>query len=134
MNFDERYLNWKDVTDKERTVLIKRAREGDADKVATLIRFNVDVNQMDSAGCTALYYATKKGHLAVATLLLDRGADHTIASEDGALPLHMACYHGHLPLVSLLLRTGSPIDHRTHSGHTSLMLACAQGLYYYFIL
>ncbi|GIK04382.1 hypothetical protein Aspvir_008464 [Aspergillus viridinutans] len=48
------------------------------------------VNQRDRLGCTPLHYACRSGKRETVVLLLDAGADATIADEKGETPLH-AC-------------------------------------------
>ncbi|KAJ8614449.1 hypothetical protein CTAYLR_000809 [Chrysophaeum taylorii] len=47
---------------------------------------NADVDGTDLDGSTSLYLASQYGHVAVATLLIDHGADVNSARNDGATP------------------------------------------------
>jgi ankyrin repeat protein len=59
---------------------------------------------------TALHAAAVGGHLAVAELLLQRGADPTIRDVgDYATALHWAAERGSLPLVKLLVEAGADV-------------------------
>jgi uncharacterized protein len=85
----------------------------------------------DSSGCTALYYACFHDCPAVVVLLLERGADPTIANHNGHTPLmNAACGPWDGEVVRLLL--GHPsgkttIDHRDERGRTALGEACHNG-------
>ena len=48
------------------------------------------MNSLDSCGQAPLHYAVSCGHLEVARLLLDKGADATIKDEDDCAPLDLA--------------------------------------------
>ena len=53
-----------------------------------------EVNRADEHGRTQLYIACQNGHVAVARLLLDKGAGVDRAEENGQTPLFVACCGG----------------------------------------
>jgi hypothetical protein len=62
--------------------LTEAAKEGDLDRVATILDANEDLaNQRDESGASPLHYATLNGHREIARLLIERGAD--LNSPDG---------------------------------------------------
>jgi hypothetical protein len=70
------------------------------------------------------------GNEQVASLLLEHGADPSIASNRRTTPLIAACLSGrsHLGVVRRLLRDGrTHVNARTFSGHTALWYACRYG-------
>ena len=73
---------------------------------------------------TALSAAAIYGRSAVAALLLDRGVD--VNHEHGA-PLRYAAYHGHLEFVRLLLDRGADINAQGGVGGTPLRNARQRG-------
>lgn len=103
--------------------------DGDLERVSSLVQRGTDPNLRDSAGYTALvsvcvwgcryftaacshvsdssvssqHYASRSGHLAVCTFLLESGACASPQTPGGASPLHRAAYCGHLDVVRLLL-------------------------------
>lgn len=74
---------------------------------------------------TPLHSAVAGGRLAVATLLLRRGADPDAAAQ-GLAPLHLAGHAGHLPLCELLLAFGADAGARDSYGQTAADLAAGQ--------
>ena len=69
--------------------------------------------------------AIERGHLELALLLLDRGADANAWAESrfcgygSETPLHMAIKRGHLELALLLLDRGADANARTRSMNVS---------------
>jgi ankyrin repeat protein len=92
--------------------------------VELLVRL-VDVNTQSSAGLTALLQASAAGHLDAARVLLNAGADPTIATTDGWTPLHKAVANRHSGVVELLIGAGAAVFARHESGATPYSLAKA---------
>ena len=53
--------------------------------------------------------AANNGHIEVVKLLLENGADVTIATESGITPLNSASGGGHVEVVKLLLEKGADL-------------------------
>jgi len=53
---------------------------------------------------TALHWAAERGDLAIAELLLGRGADRALVDKQGKTPLDLALAHGHAEMAELLGR------------------------------
>lgn len=76
-----------------RPVLNRLAAKNDftlARAALTRAHLPADVDAQDHRGHTALHEACKYGHLAMATLLLECGADPARPAPDGDTPLHLA--------------------------------------------
>jgi ankyrin repeat protein len=58
-------------------------------------------------GMTPLLWASNKGNVDVASMLLGRGADTSCRNADGWTALHWACHSGHLAVVEALLQAGT---------------------------
>lgn len=56
---------------------------------------------------TPLLWASNKGSVDVASVLLSRGADTSCRNADGWTALHWACHSGHLAVVEALLQAGT---------------------------
>jgi hypothetical protein len=103
------------------------AQAGDADAVERLLALGLPLDARDAQGCTALLRACGGGHLALATVLLGRGADPALAAHTGATALSAAVSARREPVVRLLLERGIAADQRLPGAITPLMVACALG-------
>ena len=65
---------------------------------------------VDPTGATPLFIACQQGHVDVATLLLDKGAEVDKANKNGATPLYIACNKGHVDAAQLLREKGAKAD------------------------
>ncbi len=93
-----------DEVDFERGVWAA-ALSGDVARVEHLVNADASrVNSRDASGYTALHYACRAGHLQVARLLLERGADaDAVTAAGGATALMRAAYMGRADCVKLLV-------------------------------
>lgn len=75
---------------------------------------------------TPLINAVKNGHSAAVTLLLAKGADPTLADQDGSTPLHYLALSWKPEklekTIDLLLEAGADINARDKTGRTPLMM------------
>ena len=58
-------------------------------------------------GLTPLHIAAKYGHIKVARLLLQKGADSNVQGKNGLTPLHVATHYNHVNVALLLLEHGA---------------------------
>ena len=94
-----------------------------------LDRGAVDVNyRTPGIGDSALGFASSQNEVEMATLLLRRGADPNIATDEKVTPLSLAAYHGHTEMVRLLIRAGANVNAaETRYGFTPLASAAQYG-------
>jgi len=79
-------------------------------------------------GKTMLLCAIEYKRLDVAKLLVEHGADVTIADKDGSTALMYASYFGgNTEVLQLLLHTGADLDIGDNKGDTPLMFASYKG-------
>jgi ankyrin repeat protein len=110
------------------TQLLGAARAGDSARVARFLDANPGLlGAKDGDGMTALHWAVVGGHIALARLLLDRGADISAADAQGRTALHHAAYGGDAAAVALLLERGADATARESSGRTPLFMATSWG-------
>jgi ankyrin repeat protein len=104
---------------------------GDVEAVKALLSDseNVDINwTAGGRGSSALSTAAASNQIAIAQLLLDRGADPNIASQWNETPLQAAAYHGNTEILKLLIDAGARLDTaETQYGFTALASAARNG-------
>ena len=76
---------------------------------------------------TPLYVASTYGHVEVARVLLEQGADVTARDIDGNTPLHVASKEGHVEVVRILVECGANATPRDNDGNTPLHVASKEG-------
>lgn len=77
---------------------------------------------------SALQAASSRGHVKVAEVLLDDGADvDPPATGVYGCPLHAAAAEGHAELVNVLIQRGAPIDRQIQGYGSALQAASAAG-------
>ena len=91
-----------------------------------LLEKGADVTAARNDGLTALMCAAEGGHVAVAQLLLQHGAD-VAASNDGSTALMYSALGGHVAVAQLLLEHGADVAAARNDGRTALMLAALCG-------
>jgi ankyrin repeat protein len=86
-------------------------------------------NQHSADGFTGLGFACFFGHLGLARLLLDAGADPNLAASNalGVAPLHSAAATDIAALVELLLARGAKPNAQEGGGNTALHTAAGHG-------
>jgi len=75
----------------------------------------------------ALVEETRKGHTETVKLLLDKGGDVNMKTDNGETALIEASENGHIEIVKLLLDKGADVNAKTILGNTALILAAAGG-------
>ena len=79
-----------------------------------------------TGGMTALLHAAREGHLEVARVLLDGGADIDQVAGDGASPLTIAALNGQFDMAMLLIERGADPGLVTHTDGVSPLFATLQ--------
>ena len=103
------------------------AGENHTDIVKILLNAGVNVDAPSRSGVTPLMSACRHGNVSAVQLLLDRGADCSLTSQDGYTSLHYATYSEHGAKVIELLRGRISFNiRRPHCGETPLLTLVRQ--------
>lgn len=90
-------------------------------------KFKIDINLPSSTGWRAVHLCisnqTGKRALQCLAYLLEKGADHSIANDDGITPVHQAASEGHVQCMKMLMEVGARLDRRDCRDNTPLDLA-----------
>ncbi|HJT57357.1 MAG TPA: sigma-70 family RNA polymerase sigma factor [Ktedonobacteraceae bacterium] len=91
--------------------------------MTTALRYQVVI----PVGDTALHEAAERGHVSIAELLIDYGANVNARTRSSLTPLYNAILGHHTDVVKLLLARGADVDGALANGLTPLHLAAMKG-------
>jgi ankyrin repeat protein len=114
------------------TPLIKASKEGDSLAVQKLIDAGVNINEPDSKGYNALFYAIEYGQFEIVKNLISKGANLESKDLSGMTPLVFTAYWDFpnaANVIKLLIKSGADINAKSAEGETVLdfALSSAQG-------
>ena len=95
--------------------------------VQILLERDVDINERDSTGRTALQLGATYGHMAVVRLLLQRGAQINATDSLGRTALHWATLQRQEPVLRVFLEAGADVNICDINGWTALHVAVERG-------
>ncbi|KAF5593960.1 ankyrin-repeat containing protein [Fusarium pseudoanthophilum] len=88
---------------------------------------SIDLEQRVNDTYTPFYLACSFGHRAVASTLIQHGADKDVLCGEYGNPLQVACFKGHLDVIELLLGYGVSPRVATPAFQNALHAACEGG-------
>ncbi len=111
------------------TALYAAAARGHASVVTCLIeaKANLNVGKSGDREATPLIRAIAGGHLQVAELLAQAGADLSLTNYELRTPMHEAIWRGYPDLAAKLLDMGSPVNTMNREGNSPLNEALNKG-------
>ena len=117
------------TNNKGNTCLMLAAHNGHTETVRTLLCMpEVDVNQSNTGGCTALVGTVMLKHSDVLEVLIDAGADIGAKSDRMVrTPLHSACEVGERDIAKMLVEAGADVCSTDNDGNSCLSLAAYFG-------
>jgi predicted aldo/keto reductase-like oxidoreductase len=99
----------------------RAAMTGNLDAVKQSLAAGTSVNAREpQGGSTPLNISAIFGQTAVAAFLIEKGADISIANNDGMTSLHLAAFFAHPDTVELLLKHGASFRAKNVRGETPL--------------
>ena len=108
--------------------LADAARDGDVERVRTLIAERARLNAAQGDGMTALHWAAFNDDHEIAGLLLAADANVMVRTRVGAItPLWLAASNGSAEMIDRLLTTEADVNIPTATGGTALMAAAMSG-------
>jgi uncharacterized protein len=107
--------------------LIEAVKRSDTAAVQSLLRRQVDLNQAEADGSTALHWAAYVEDVSTVEQLLRRGANVKAANRHGVTPLSLAALKGNAAVIELLLGAGADASTALPDGETVLMTAARTG-------
>lgn len=110
------------------TPLIKASINGNSLAVQKLIDAGANINEPDSKGYNALFYAIEQGQLEIVKILIGKGANLESKDLQGLTPLTFAVYYtfpnpNSIDVIKLLIKSGANINAKNHEGDTVLDFA-----------
>lgn len=107
--------------------LADAVEKGESFQVEALLTKDLDVNEPQVDGMTALHWAVHHDDAALAKRLIELRADVTASNRYGVTPLFLACENGNAEVVQLLLQGGADPNSLVKGGETALMTAARTG-------
>lgn len=116
------------ATKSNRRPIHQAAQGNHLSTVKFLIEAGAIIEQGEDDGASALWLACQDGHVEVADLLINHGADvNKPTSNSRRRPIHQAAQNGHLKVIELLRDRGADLDAGESDGATPLWIASQQG-------
>lgn len=128
---DDELLSEIQREEKLQHLLIEFSQNGQTNRVHELVgneraKLVLDIDAKDTAGTTALIYASCYGSEGVVTELLRYGANPDLQDRNEWTALMWAINNHHLSIVQRLLENGADVDIKTSSGRTAVDI-CSPG-------
>jgi ankyrin repeat protein/L-ascorbate metabolism protein UlaG (beta-lactamase superfamily) len=105
--------------------------DGDAERVAKLLQADPGLamvpDENDRFNSLPLHHAATQGHIEIAKLLLEAGAEVDCGDSDESTPLHNAGLNRHSDMLAFLLENGADVNRRDRNGAYSLSFAASGG-------
>eukprot|EP00929_Paragymnodinium_shiwhaense_P047860 TRINITY_DN24277_c0_g1_i1.p1 TRINITY_DN24277_c0_g1~~TRINITY_DN24277_c0_g1_i1.p1 ORF type:complete len:849 (+),score=233.62 TRINITY_DN24277_c0_g1_i1:219-2765(+) len=118
--------------DSQETRWFEAARNGNRDRLITILKPDWDINTQDALAWTALKWTAKNGHADCLDYLVRNKADvdsggSTGSTHSATTPLMLAALEGHYKCLMVLSKAGSNLNARDKHGRTAAMIAAQMG-------
>lgn len=108
------------------TALHIAAKHGRGEAVDDIIDVYSDIDSTNHKDLSPLQAAAMAGHFTIAKVLIEKGANPSVACKDGLPLLHLAAASGDADVVRLLLERGVDPNMQDRFGNTPLHLAASK--------
>ncbi|XP_034947307.1 putative ankyrin repeat protein RF_0381 [Chelonus insularis] len=95
--------------------------------VKLLLKYNANMNLLDSSNFTPFYLALLKKRKIIIDIFLERDIDINFKNGFGSTPLHISCISADIQIIEKLLSRNVPINCVDRYGRTALHIACETG-------
>ena len=110
------------------TMLCQITEESLANKVKANMSDNLDINEKNKLGYSALHIAAMNGHALAVNLLIEHSADlHNPVHDSGFSSLHCSVLGGNGEVIEALLQAGARLEYNDKNGCTLLHIAAKEG-------
>jgi len=103
--------------------ILDMANSGDAQGINHLLKLDINLNQTDSDGQSALHIASAAGNGEIVSILLIRGANIDPVNNSGETPLLLAVKGGNNDIVDILASAGADISIQDNYGNSPALQA-----------
>eukprot|EP00300_Choanocystis_sp_HF-7_P025749 c27906_g1_i1.p1 GENE.c27906_g1_i1~~c27906_g1_i1.p1 ORF type:complete len:251 (+),score=22.28 c27906_g1_i1:32-754(+) len=103
------------------------AKDGETDRLRTLLTRGSRASATDASGYSPLHYASRNNHPDACRILLLHGASVNATTPHGSTALHRAAYMGLKDVISVLLEYGADPTLRDSDGMTALHKVAQSG-------
>jgi ankyrin repeat protein len=98
-----------------------RSNTPNLEKIEVMIKSGlVDLKAKNEDGETPLHLASRDNSIAIAKLLIERGADVDAKGNGGWTPLHLATANNHTEIAKLLIELGADVNAKDKYGWAPL--------------
>jgi len=119
-------IDSKVPTDIDQKLWFESIAAGNLGRLNQLKVKGLDIDLLDSKGCTGLIHAAGKGHRAVASYLIQNNASIEHRSNNGSTPMSSAIISNSRALVGLLITHGAQVNATGPGDYPYLSLAATQ--------
>ena len=109
-------------TEETEASLLDMVESGDAAGIEKMLKVDINLNETDESGRTALHAAAESGDAEIAAILLIRGAQIDPKDDLGRTPLFLAVDNSHSEVVEVLSDSGADISIVDASGNSPASL------------
>ncbi len=104
--------------------MVEAVSEGESIALGEFLKAGFSVDSYDKNSVSLLNIAIRKGHINIASKLIDNDADiNTISGDRGNTPLMDAAAEADIEILNKLIGAGAKLNLQSKSGQTALVLA-----------